>query len=270
MIVLTGALVQVFTLFQFRRLLGLERMHNEIERLSGHTIICGYGRIGVQPARALSEEAPVPDSNARPSGPRSPLARLPDPPWRSHQRGHPQTGRGHPCPRSASVLPDDATNVFITLSARSLNPDIQIIARGEAPSTESKLPPRRGRQGRPAHPHRRRTHHRTDPVSARPRRWRSRPMGEVKRQFVDFGLDLEVVACPAGSALVGSSVREAERRGKGAYFIVRIDRANGQEIRHPAKTCASEAGDGLLVLRGSRLSAGAQLRGLAHPHKLRR
>jgi hypothetical protein len=55
MIVLTGALVQVFTLFQFRRLLGLERMHNEIERLTGHTIICGYGRIGVQLARALSE-----------------------------------------------------------------------------------------------------------------------------------------------------------------------------------------------------------------------
>ena len=30
-------------------------------------------------------------------------------------------------------------NVFITLSARSLNPDLQIIARGEVPSTESKL-----------------------------------------------------------------------------------------------------------------------------------
>ena len=39
----------------------------------------------------------------------------------------------------ATVLPDDAANVFITLSARSLNKTITIIARGEAPTTEVKL-----------------------------------------------------------------------------------------------------------------------------------
>jgi len=37
------------------------------------------------------------------------------------------------------VLPNDAANVFITLSARALNPCLEIIARGEMPSTESKL-----------------------------------------------------------------------------------------------------------------------------------
>jgi hypothetical protein len=37
------------------------------------------------------------------------------------------------------VLSNDAANVFITLSARSLNPGLEIIARGEVPSTESKL-----------------------------------------------------------------------------------------------------------------------------------
>jgi len=41
----------------------------------------------------------------------------------------------------ATVLPSDAANVFITLSARSLNPDIEIIARGEMPTAESKLLP---------------------------------------------------------------------------------------------------------------------------------
>lgn len=39
----------------------------------------------------------------------------------------------------ATVLPNDAANVFITLSARNMNPRIQIIARGEVPSTERKL-----------------------------------------------------------------------------------------------------------------------------------
>jgi voltage-gated potassium channel len=39
----------------------------------------------------------------------------------------------------ATVLPDDATNVFITLTAKELAPKIFIIARGELPSTEKKL-----------------------------------------------------------------------------------------------------------------------------------
>jgi voltage-gated potassium channel Kch len=39
----------------------------------------------------------------------------------------------------ATVLPSDASNVFITLSARDLNPGLMIIARGEDPATERKL-----------------------------------------------------------------------------------------------------------------------------------
>ncbi len=39
----------------------------------------------------------------------------------------------------ATVLPDDASNVFITLTARGLNPDLQILARGDLPETEPKL-----------------------------------------------------------------------------------------------------------------------------------
>ncbi len=53
MIVLTGALVQVFTLFQFRSMLGLDRVRAQIDRLNDHVIICGFGRIGVQLAKEL-------------------------------------------------------------------------------------------------------------------------------------------------------------------------------------------------------------------------
>lgn len=274
MIVLTGALVQVFTLFQFRRLLGLERMHNEIERLSGHTIICGYGRIGVQLARALSEakhpflileRTPIRAEEARSRGYLTLLGEA------TNEDILKQAGVTH-ARVLASVLPDDATNVFITLSARSLNPDIQIIARGEAPSTESKLfHAGADKVVLPTHIGAERITELILFPGTAPALAETPPMGEVKRQFVDFGLDLEVVACPAGSALVGSSVREAERRGKGAYFIVRIDRANGQEIRHPGEDVRLEAGDRvMLVLRGSRLSAGAIFAAPAHPHKLRR
>ena len=39
----------------------------------------------------------------------------------------------------ATVLPDDALNVFITLTAKGVNADLQVMARGEQPSTEKKL-----------------------------------------------------------------------------------------------------------------------------------
>jgi len=53
MIVLTGALVQVFTHYQLKRLLGIDRMQDQIERLTDHAIICGFGRIGLQLAKEL-------------------------------------------------------------------------------------------------------------------------------------------------------------------------------------------------------------------------
>ena len=39
----------------------------------------------------------------------------------------------------ATVLSDDATNVFVTITAREMKPDLTIIARGENPRTERKL-----------------------------------------------------------------------------------------------------------------------------------
>jgi voltage-gated potassium channel len=39
----------------------------------------------------------------------------------------------------ATVLSDDATNVFVSITARAMNPNVKIIARGENPQTERKL-----------------------------------------------------------------------------------------------------------------------------------
>jgi voltage-gated potassium channel len=38
-----------------------------------------------------------------------------------------------------AVLNSDADNLFISLAAREMNPDIKIIARGEEPATENRL-----------------------------------------------------------------------------------------------------------------------------------
>jgi voltage-gated potassium channel len=261
MIIMTGALVQVFTLFQFRRLMGLDRMMTEIEKLDGHVIICGYGRIGVQLAKAMTEA-------------KRPFLIL----ERDHAKAEDAKAQGFLCMVGeatdeqtlktagiarakvlASVLPDDAANVFITLSARNLNPEIEIIARGEAPTTENKL-----------------FHAGADKVVMPTHIGAERivemilypatgsvlgddgDMSTTRRNLHDLGLDLEVVEALPGGALTGETVGEAERRGNGAFFVVQVDRVSGQSIQHPGEDVTIEDGDRImLVVRGSRLSAGA-------------
>ncbi|HUN51553.1 MAG TPA: potassium channel family protein, partial [Candidatus Sulfotelmatobacter sp.] len=141
MIFVTGSLVQLITASQFAQLLGTRRMQKDISALRGHVIVCGYGRIGQMLARELRDGG-VNCVILERSGDRVRLA---------HELGHlavaadatdeealRSVGVQH-ARALATVLPDDAANVFITLSARGLNPHLSIIARGEAPSTEKKL-----------------------------------------------------------------------------------------------------------------------------------
>src|ERR1700712_2193290 len=54
MILLTSALVQVFTAMQLREYFGADRMKSRINALTAHVGICGYGRIGVMLAHELT------------------------------------------------------------------------------------------------------------------------------------------------------------------------------------------------------------------------
>lgn len=261
MIVLTGAMVQVFTLFQFRQLLGINKMQTEIEKLKDHAIICGLGRIGVQLAKALTE-ARHPFVIIERSAAKAEDAKAQG--WlvlvgeATQEEVLRAAGIEH-ARVLASVLPDDAANVFITLSARSLNPKVQIIARGEAPTTERKLfHAGADKVVLPTHIGAERIvelilYPATDTVIQD-----AENMSDARRFLHDLGLDVEVVTAVPKGALTGVSVGEAERRGAGAFFIVQINRASGQSIQHPGEDVNIEVGDSIvLVVRGTRLSAGA-------------
>lgn len=266
MIVLTGALVQVFAHYQLRSLLGIDRMQNQIERLTDHAIICGFGRIGMQLAKELAEARTpfiIVERSAAKCAEAGALGFLTLSADATDEDSLKEAGIER-ARVLATVLPDDATNVFITLSARNLNPRLEIIARGEAPTTEGKLihagadkvvlPTHIGAE-------------RIAELILYPRTARflgeSTQLRDLKRGLNDFGLELEAVTVPRGSALAGESVAEAERRGRGGFFIVQIDRAAGnggpgQSFVHPGEDVRLEAGDTLvLVIRGSRVAAGA-------------
>jgi hypothetical protein len=140
-IFLTGTFVQIITYNQLQQFFGHRRMQKDIDRLSGHVIICGYGRIGRTLARELragrAEFVILERSEDKVQAARAQgfLALAGD-----ATNEDLLTAAGTPRARAlATVLADDAANVFLTLSARSLNKEMMIIARGEIPSTESKL-----------------------------------------------------------------------------------------------------------------------------------
>jgi voltage-gated potassium channel Kch len=261
MIVLTGALIQVFNLYQFRRFLGLDRMQNDIDRLDAHAIICGYGRIGVQLAKALTE-ARHPFVIIEREAAKAEEARAAGYLTITGEATQEETlaqGRIDRARVLVCALPDDAANVFITLSARSLNPAVQIIARGEAPTTESKLfHAGADKVVLPTHIGAERITELILFPATESMLGDIREVGAIKSNLNAFGLDLEVVTAGERGALTGQTVGEAERRGSGAFFIVQIDRDGGQSIQHPGEDVRIEPGDLiLLVVRGSRLSAGA-------------
>ncbi|WP_338468125.1 potassium channel protein [Novosphingobium sp. ZN18A2] len=269
MIVLTGALVQLFTVLQLRRMLGLDRMQNQIEHLRDHTIVCGLGRIGTQvtaelhAAKApfvLVERDAAKAEEARDQGYLSVLGEATDE----------ATLRAAGIERAsaiATVLPDDATNVFITLSARSLNPGIQIIARGEAPSTENKLyHAGADKVVLPTHIGAERIAEIILYPATESYFSQSGPMRAMKRDLHDLGLELEVVRVAEGGTLTGATVGSAEQHGRGGFFIVQIERADGVVIQHPGDDVRIEAGDAVvLVVRGSRISAGTLFTAPAEP-----
>ena len=67
-------------------------------------------------------------------------------------------------------------------------------------------------------------------------------MRDMKRGLHEFGLELEVVTATTDGAMTGETVGEAEHRGQGAFFIVQVDRANGQSILHPGEGVRIEDG----------------------------
>ena len=260
MIVLTGALVQAFAHYQIRSLLGLDRMQSQIERLSGHAIICGYGRIGQQLARELAaarQSFIIVDRNAAKVTAAEGSGYL----FLTADATDEDTLRAAGIERArvlATVLPDDATNVFITLSARNLNPRLEIIARGELPSTESKLiHAGADKVVLPTHIGAERIAEMIIyPTTAR-FLGESPEIRDLKRGLHEFGLELEVVTVPKSGALTGATVAAAERAGNGGFFIVQIDRPGGQCFIHPGEDVRIEAEDTVvLVMRGSKVAAG--------------
>jgi voltage-gated potassium channel Kch len=251
MIYLTGAIVQLLTTTQLQNLLGLKRMKNEIDQLNGHVIVCGFGRIGRLLSRDLKaagvgfvvverQEARI--ENARAMGYLCVSGEATD------EQILNQAGVTR-ARTLATVLPDDAANVFITLSARNLNKDLTIISRGEAPTTESKLIHAGASQVvLPAHISAERIAEMIlYPDSANMIRSAEQMQG-FSHSLHNLGLSLIVVTVAASSRFARLTVEEIEHEADGAFLIVAVNRRDGSTVTRPDPTLRVVPGDGVVII----------------------
>ena len=251
MILLTGALVQFLTITQLQQILGVKRVKAEIDKLDKHVIVVGFGRIGLMLAKGLSAGGAkfvvVEQNDKRAAEVRAQgyLCLVGD----ATDEGALKEAGIERARTLATVLPNDAANVFIALSARSLNPKIEIIARGELPSTEGKL--LQAGANRVVMP----THIGAErivelilfPETARLLR-SSEKMSELERTLRHCGLDMEVVTVPEHGAVTGRTVAEIENMAQGKFFILQVERKDGGHINNPEQALKIHAGDGVVIV----------------------
>jgi Trk K+ transport system NAD-binding subunit len=251
---LAAAFVQFITFTQIQQLLGMRRMQTQIEKMTGHVIICGYGRIG----QMLADELKA-------GGADFVILEMNEARYReSLARGYPSV-RGDATDEEvlqsvgisraralATVVPNDAANVFITLSARNLNKQLEIIARGEAPSTKSKLLQAGANSVvEPTHIGAERIaqlimYPRTSMFTDGSDRMRTLGIG-----LRTLGLELEVMAVAADSQLAGATISDIEHEAIGSLFVIAVNRKNGETITRPDPSTVIDAGDGVVVITRS-------------------
>ena len=239
-----GSLIQFMVEGQLQKILGRRKVEKTISKLQGHTIICGYGRIG---NRICSEFTgrPVPFVV---------VEKDPELCEKLNEEGFLYV-RGDATDddtliaagiRQAKALitavTSDTENVYITLTARGLNPDLFILARSGEKGSEKKL--RRAGATKVISPY---------AIGA------SRMAQAVLRpSVVDFieiatagqnlELQMEEIRVSAGSTLVSQNLANSGIRRDWGIIIVGIKKSDGKMTFNPASTTIIEAGDILITL----------------------
>ena len=130
--------VQMVVEGQLSEFVGRRRMDRQISQMRGHTIVCGWGRVGAAVAHELQAEGHdvvVIDANPE---------RVADNPFptvvgdATFDEVLKDAGIMH-ARALIAALAGDADNLFVTLSGRDLRPDLFIVARARADESIGKL-----------------------------------------------------------------------------------------------------------------------------------
>jgi len=246
-----GGFMQMLIDGELKKALGARRMAREIDRLQGHVIICGIGRVGTILARELHRSGKpfvVVDRDELRLQAAADHGYLIVHGDATEEDILNQAGIDH-ASMLATVLSDDAKNVFVTITARAMNPRLTIIARGENPRTERKLlgcganqvvlPSAIGAQKvaqliiRP---------------SAESLLAQLTTQSDMNEDLQQLGLQFYELSVPENSPLVEQPLRDMEIRGNHSVVVVAVRDIDGHTTLQPDPTFTIRAGTTIIVL----------------------
>jgi len=238
-----GALASALLEFELRKFFGRRRMEREISRLKDHYIICGAGRVGRSVARELMlEPAPfvIIESSAEKAARfhEAWLMMIGDASKEStlHEA---QIAHAKGLIAAAST---DAINVYIILTARSLNPKLKIIARASEEDAEKHLLTAGADSV-------------ISPYNFAGRRIAQSFLRPHVLDFLDIataresrlGLEIEEVLIGADSPFAGKTIESSRIRQELGVIVLAI-KGPGRTMFNPSPEDRIEAGDHLIAM----------------------
>ena len=239
-----GMVAQVMVEFQVRSILGRRKLGLKIKSIKNHYILCGYGRIG----RIISQEL---------KASRIPLLVIdsnPDSKQGLEQQDIPyiiddatsedvlieagiERAKG-----LISVVLSDADNLFITMTARGLNPGLFILARAEEEQSHKKL--LRAGANRVVLPYliggQKMAHTITKPAVT--------DFLELTVHDKNIELEMGEILVKDRSRLKGVTLADSGIRQEMNVIIVAIRKENGEMAFNPSSETRIKIGDTLIAL----------------------
>jgi voltage-gated potassium channel len=243
MFYIVGSLARVVIEGELHAVFGRRKLIKHIKRLKHHYILCGFGRIGEIIARQLKDRGL---SLVVVEHKQTLVSRLEESGYYfivgDATRDEVLLEAGIERAKGlVAVVGSDSDNVYIVLTARSLNPQLFIVARGEEPGSEQKLL----RAG-------------ADKVES-PYRMGAQKMAHTilhpavvtfmelaMKEGVDWSME-EILVGPA-SPLQGVLLADSGIRQNLNLILVAIKRADGEMFFNPSHETPILAGDTLIAL----------------------
>ncbi|MHC4876739.1 MAG: potassium channel family protein [Planctomycetota bacterium] len=246
-----GGFVQLIAEGELHRFLGARRMTRGIEKLTDHAVVCGYGRVGRILARELvaAGQPFVLIDTDQERLQEAELAGLFVLVGDATSEDVLESAGVKRARVLASVLPDDAANVFITLTARELNSSIEIIARGESPSTERKLL-RSGatRVVLPAAIGATRIARLITRPSVEDVLEREVALESLNTDLGQIGLQISEFRIPSNSEFVNRTLSDVAFGSTMQFVVIALRHPDGEVIRNPPPDSALQPDDTIIVL----------------------
>ena len=237
-----GSLTQALLEFELSNFFGKRKMEREIGRLKDHFIICGAGRVGRSAARELARRpAPfviIEQSEAKAARYGNEYLMLVGDATQEQvlRDAHIELARG-----LVAATTTDATNLYIVLTARGLNPQLKIIARASEESAEKHLLSAGAASV-------------VSPYLFAGQRIAQSFLRPHVVSFLDtatthLGIDLEIgeISVPTHSSFAGKTIESSRIRQDRGVIILAIKRDQGMRF-NPSPEDRIEPGDYLIAM----------------------